>query len=232
MDSLVFELVGPAGAGKTAVLHALSRLTPVVRTGMRINRVRQLPVVAWSMFALTPAIIETIFADARQLWPGVRHLGRLRYLATEVARAHASCHEAILLDEGPLFSLGRLSAFLHATEGKGPLARQWKNEVERWGRLLDGLIVLDAPNDVLAERIRRRPKDHAVKNASTREVFEFLDRYRAAYRDIADRLTGGGQVRIVHFDTSTAPVEAIASEALNALNGWGVRAAATANRGI
>lgn len=232
MTSLVFELLGPAGVGKTAILHAISRMAPSVRTGLRINRIRQLPLIAWSMITLTPAIVETMFGDARQLWPGMRHMGRLRWLSAEVGRAHASGHEAILLDEGPLFSLGRLSVFLHAAEGAGPMARQWNAEVARWSGLLDGVIVLDAPNEILAQRIRRRSKDHEVKDGSDREVFDFLDRYRAAYRDIVARLTVSGQLQIVHFDTSATPIDRIASDVLNALNGWGVRtAAATANRG-
>ena len=233
MNSLVFELVGPAGVGKTVMLHAITRLAPVLRTGLRIDRMRQFPAIAWSTVALTPAILETMFTDTRQLWSGIRHMGRLRSLAPEVARAHGVGHDAILLDEGPVFSLGRLSVFNHAGVGSGPLARQWNSEVDRWSRLLDGVIMLDAPNAVLAERIRRRSKAHEVKNGSDGEVFEFLDRYRAAYHAIVDRLMASGQLQIVHFDTSTTPIERIATEALTALNGWGFQSAVpTAHRGI
>ncbi len=233
MNSLVFELVGPAGVGKTAVLHAISRLAPAVRTGLRIDRIRQLPVIAWSMVALTPAMAEMMIVDSRQLWPGVRHLGRLRSLSTELARARTHApDEPILLDEGPVFSLGRLSVFQHAAEGTGLLGRQWRSEVARWSRLLDGIIVLDARNEILAERIRQRPKPHEVKASSDREVFAFLDRYRDAYRDLVARLTASGQVQTVEFDTGTTPVEAIAAGVLTALDGWGVRSGVVAaNRG-
>lgn len=233
MNSLVFELVGPAGVGKTAVLHAISRLAPALRTGLRIDRIRQLPVIAWSMVALTPAVAEMMIVDPRQLWPGMRHLGRLRSLTTELAHARTLApHEAILLDEGPVFSLGRLSVFQHAGEGTGVLARQWRSEVAHWSRVLDGVIVLDARNDVLAERIRQRPKPHEVKASSDREAFAFLDRYRNAYRDIVARLTASGQVQTIEFDTSTTPVEAIAAGVLTALDGWGVPSGvATAHRG-
>ena len=232
VNSLVFELVGPAGVGKTAVLRAIAGLAPLVRTGVRIERLRQLPALAWSMIALTPAMVEILFADPRSFGSAMRHLGRLRALPIDVVRARASGHEAILLDEGPVFSLGRLSVFHQADQGSGALARTWRTEVDRWSTLLNGIVLLDARNEVLAERIRRRPKAHQVKAGSDREVFEFLDRYRVAYRDIASRLTAGGRVQMVEFDTTTTPIEQVATDTLAALSNWGARSPAPAYRGI
>jgi len=220
MSSLVFELVGPAGVGKTAVLHAIAQLAPLLRTGIRIDRVRRLPVITWSLVALTPALVDLLFSDAHLFWPGLRHLGRLRTLPAEISRAQASRHRAILLDEGPVFSLGRLSVFHNAATGRGPLARQWHQEVARWSTRLSGVVLLDAPNAILAERIRRRVKPHPVKGADDREVHAFLDRYRAAYHDIVRRLTADGRVRIVEFDTATATIQQVAADTLSALDRW------------
>lgn len=232
MTSLVVELVGPAGVGKTAVLRAMARLAPLVRSGVRIDRVRRLPTISWSIVVLTPALVDMFFTDARRFWPGFRHLSRLRTLPAEIARAQASRHPAILLDEGPVFSLGRLSVFHYAATGRGSLARRWSHEVTRWGSLLSGVIFLDARNDVLAERIRRRVKPHQVKGEGDREVNEFLDRYRAAYQDILGRLTAGGRVQIVELDTTTAGIEQVAADALTALDGWSRRpGVAMADRG-
>lgn len=223
VNQLVVEFVGPAGAGKTAVLRAIARLAPLVRTGVRIDRLRRLPVLTWGVVALTPVLIDMAFTDARGLWPGLRHLGRLRTLPAEIAHARASNHRAILLDEGPVFSLGRLSVFHNAAAGNGLLARQWHSEVTRWRALLSGIVLLDARNDVLTGRIRGRVKDHPVKNRSDREVGEFLDRYRAAYREVVTRLTADGRVQLVELDTSTAPIERVAADALSALDDWSRR---------
>ena len=232
LSPLVFELVGPAGVGKTAVLRAIARLAPLIRTGVRIDRMRQLPAITWSLLALTPALADMFFADARRFWPGLRHLSRLRTLPAAIARAQASGHRAILLDEGPVFSLGRLSVFHYAATGRGSLARLWNHELARWSTVLSGIVFLDARNDVLSERIHRRAKPHQVKNRGDREVNEFLDGYRAAYQAILGRLTADRRVEIVEIDTTTATIEQVAADALTAIDGWSRRFdAATANQG-
>jgi shikimate kinase len=227
----VIELIGPAGAGKTGLLRAVAELAPSVRTGLRLDRVRAVPVIAWHAIALTPATVDMLFTDARWMWTGLRHLWRLRAFPSLLEHAGGSGHQTILLDEGPVFSLGRLSVFQRAHEGSGWLARAWTAEVERWSKRLAAVVLLDADNEVLAQRIRNRAKQHPVKHRSDREILEFLDSYRAAYRDIATRLIAGGRVRMIELDTTSRPFEDIAADVVNALDGWAVRPeSATAQR--
>lgn len=227
----VIELVGPAGAGKTGLLRAIAQRGPHVRTGVRLDRVRTMPLVAWHAVTLMPATLELFFAEPRWLGSGLRHLWRLGAFPAELERARGSRHQTILLDEGPVFSLGRLSVFQRANEGSGWLAREWNAEVVRWSKILTGVILLDADNEALAQRIRNRPKQHAVKDGSDPEVFGFLDRYRAAYREIATRLTAGGRVKILEFDTTRQPFDEIATDIVTALDRWAVRCEpATAQR--
>ncbi|MGH7427105.1 MAG: AAA family ATPase [Candidatus Methylomirabilaceae bacterium] len=198
---LIVELVGPAGAGKTALLRAISARDTTVRSGLRIERLPLLPIILWHTLALAPAAVD-LFAENYRTWsPGMRHLVRLRTLHPALAREAGSGSRAIILDEGPLFSLTRLSVFQNADLGHGALAREWRAELARWTTELDVVVWLDAPDHVLSERIRGRDKEHPVKDATEREVTDFLGRYRSAYQGLLDRVLAAGRVRLVKIRT-------------------------------
>lgn len=214
---LIVELVGPAGAGKTALLRALSARDPSVRSGLRIERLQLLPLILWYALVLAPVAIQLFAEHPRSWWPGVRHLVRLRTLHPALAREAGSGSRAIILDEGPLFSLTRLSVFQNADLGHGGLAREWRAELARWTKELDVVVWLDAPDQVLSERIRGRDKEHPVKDGSEREVTEFFGRYRSAYLGVMDRVRAAGRVRVVKIQTNENTTDRIAETILGAL---------------
>jgi thymidylate kinase len=147
----------------------------------------------------------------------MRQLVRLRTLHPALAREAKSGNRAIILDEGPLFSLTRLSIFQKADVGHGALAREWRAELARWTTELDVVVWLDAPDHVLSERIRSRDKDHMVKDATEQEVTEFLGRYRSAYEGLLDRVRAAGRVRVVKIQTHENTTDHIAEIILAAL---------------
>lgn len=210
----VVELVGPAGAGKTALLRALGA-DPRVRAGVHIDRIRLFPVLLLHAARFLPLAIGLLTRGREHAWRGLLHFVRLRALPRTIARAAAAGDiDVILLDEGPVFSLGRLSVFQEADRRGGLPARAWHAELARWASLLDAVIWIDAPDVVLAERIRTRTKQHQIKGGTDAEMAGFLARYRQAYREIRERLTGGGRIKMVQLDTSGLAVEAAAERVL------------------
>jgi hypothetical protein len=205
---VLVELVGPAGAGKTAVLRALAN-EPQVQAGIRIDRFRYFPHLMGHALPLLPTVLELARRQPRRAWLGALHLVRLRTLPAvlaHAARAHPG--QTLVLDEGPVFSLGRLRVTVQATAADTQLARQWHAELTRWAQRLDLVVWIDADNPVLAMRIRRRDKAHQVKEAGDLATYEFLDRYRRAYREILAQLTAAGRVRVVELNTTHEPVDA------------------------
>ncbi len=214
---LIVELVGPAGAGKTAALRALGQRADSVQPGLRIDRLRYLPIIIWHTLALASTGFELLEESPRSWWPGMRHLVRLRTLHAVLAREASPSHRAIILDEGPVFSLSRLSMFQNASLGNGRLARAWRTILDRWAGTLDVVIWLDAPDPVLAQRIRSRSKFHQVKEATDQQLYEFLGRYRSAYREVLARLTAAGHVRLVEMDTDGESADQAAAKILAVL---------------
>ena len=214
---LIVELVGPAGAGKTALLRAIGGRDEHIRPGLRIDRLRFLPMMVRHTIALAPTGFELMRRSPRSWWPAMRHLLRLRTLPGVLARETSPAYRAIMLDEGPVFSLSRLSVFHDACMGNGRLARAWRTALDAWAVGLDAIVWLDAPNPVLAQRIRGRVKAHRVKDKTDREVFEFLDRYRSAFREVLTRLTTTSRVRLVWVDTAAESVDQAATRILDVL---------------
>jgi hypothetical protein len=219
--TLIAELVGPAGAGKTAILRALGQRDENIRPGLRIDRLRSLPMMIRFAIGLAPTAFEVMRRSPRSWRPAMLHLLRLRTLPGVLSRGTSPAYRAIVLDEGPLFSLSRLSVFHEANTGQGRLALGWETALDYWAGALDTVIWLDAPNEVLWQRIRHRSKEHQVKDKSEREVFEFLDRYRSAYREVLTRLTTIGRVQLTWVDTAAESVDQAAARILDALGQMG-----------
>jgi len=218
---MIVELVGPAGAGKTTVLRALGRRDKSIRAGLHIDRLRSLPAMARQGLTLAPASFELLRQSPRSWLSGMVHLLRLRTLHPVLGREALPAYRAIVLDEGPVFSLTRLSAFHSAGHGEGRLAREWGRELERWAGALTAVFWLDAPNLVLLDRIRSRPKDHRIKTKTLREAYDFLDRYRSAYLEVLDRMTAIGLVRVVGLDATGESADQAAAGILAALDQLG-----------
>ncbi len=146
----------------------------------------------------------------------MQHLLRLRTLHTRLAQEAARPYQAIVLDEGPVFSLCRLRLFRKATH-RITRPQGWSTTLSPWGGVLDLVIWLDAPDLVLAQRIRNRPKDHEVKDSTERDIHEFLGRFRSTYREILTEMTADGRMQVVEFDTARDSADQIADAALAAM---------------
>lgn len=208
---LVVELVGPAGAGKTAVLRALRHQDKGLRTGIRIDRMRSLPMITRHALTLAPVGLGLIRKSGRWWRSSLQHLLRLRTLGTLLRRPQAGTGHAIVLDEGPVFSLCRLLLFQRRTQGDAALPGEWLQEVAQWAGTIDLVVWLDAPDPILAQRIRDRAKAHQVKDASPAETVQFLQRFRSAYRETLNRLASGGRSVVVAIDTASAPPDHVAA---------------------
>ncbi|MEZ4656458.1 MAG: hypothetical protein R2911_02695 [Caldilineaceae bacterium] len=125
--------------------------------------------------------------------------------------------ESLLIDQGPIFEMATLRAF-------GPerlLAPQhdswWTTRYQQWAATLDLIVWLEAPAEILMERIRSREKWHAVKDGSLADMQDYLQRYQTAYEHVVSQLTAQHSIAVLTFDTSTISTAAITSEILDQL---------------
>jgi hypothetical protein len=121
----------------------------------------------------------------------------------------------IVLDQGPTYTAARLrEAGARALPG-GAWDRWWSDALDRVAATLDLIVMLDAPDPVLAARIGERPKEHAAKGVPPTAAARAIDDVRLALEaTVADLIDRG--VHVVHLD-ARLPREQVASRGLSAI---------------
>ena len=133
----------------------------------------------------------------------------------------SSGQDVTLLDHGPIFQLATLHGFGSGSLPARLLRRSWANILRQWADTLDIVIWLNAPDDLLAKRIRTRETWHILQKASDQEALEYLSRYRASFEHVIAELTAMNEMMVLRFDTSHDSPQYIADQVLETLKGIG-----------
>ncbi len=199
---LLVELVGPPGVGKSTISEALLRRDDRIQARPLPRRRAYAGVLGWNLLA-----VVTMALRHRMLrrfgGEGLRALTYLRALP-RILEANSS-DGVVVFDQGPIFLLTRPPTLDERLTG-------WHTRaLATWDALLDVIVVLDAPDAVLIDRINTRSKEHRVKGSYAGTAAAFLAQSRAVY----DAAIGGlGQhasnATILRFDTSRhSPAEVV-----------------------
>lgn len=201
----VVELAGPAGAGKTTVARALVRSLPGARLGSPPGRLATIR----SVVTTAPVLLASRSLAAPGRWWSEAELRSVGYLlAWQHELRDAVAGGPLLLDHGPVFRLAMLVAGQPQALRHPVFGPWWWRTATTWGRLLDMVVVLDAPTDDLIARIEARPREHRVRGADPREVERFVDAYRVAFDQVL-RVVSHEGTPVVRVDTA-APPEVVA----------------------
>jgi hypothetical protein len=190
----VIELLGAPAAGKSGLAAALGTApgTVVVKDHHR----RDLPALLGGVARAWPVLLADPPPDTSRLrWTA--WAGRLTAAPALVAHHGGTDGRLVILDQGPAYTLGRMLDVRRGRRG----SHWWYRQACATGRLLDLLVVLDAAPDVLAGRLRGRPKDHRASDLDLPRTTGYLAAEQQICRAVADAVGRAG-ARVLQLDTS------------------------------
>jgi deoxyadenosine/deoxycytidine kinase len=215
---MVAEIVGPAGAGKSTLTQVLRERDGSLRTGLSVWGLPPALLCLNAVLSL-PRFVGLYRSRGRIRRDEVKLIVRLSALHQLLGRESYKNYRTLLLDEGTIFALVKLLAFGDKVNSSGSgrsnhLDAWTQSLLHRWARRLDAVIWLDAPDEILAERIRSRGKAHRVKDKSDEEIYAFLARYRDSYERVISELTARHGLKVIRFSTESHSLEEVADQIL------------------
>jgi shikimate kinase len=204
------ELVGPAGVGKSTLAETLVNDARLFRRCVSLWGLPRRHLLS-SAFEVAPVVATAAAARHPLRRPEIEQMLRVDALRSLIDRITAGDDDVVLADEGPVFALAWFEVFFGRNGDRG--WSEWKRRVfEEWGPRIALVVYLDAPDDVLARRIRTRAKPHLVKDRSDAEIAGFTTVFRTAFHRVLTTLGVESGVPVVHWPVDERPAEQSAKQ--------------------
>jgi shikimate kinase len=214
------EILGIAGSGKSTLAHLLARDPGLEMAGfIHARRPAHLLQIVRGIPRLLPILASGLTSSPRISWPESKLLVYVSRWERVLSRQTRGTGTTLVFDQGPLYAMVRLQAEAKPFTTRRSFATWREEALERWANELDGVVWLDAPDDVLWSRINERSQGHKQKGVETGAGHRFIARYRHAFEDVLRAMEELGGPQIVRFDTGAASATQIAEKVQRLLEG-------------
>ena len=216
---MVVEIIGLAGSGKSTLAGALCNHDERIVAGRRFApaALNNMPFfIRHLLWSLPPLVLQSC-GGRRITGREVKRMITLQGWHGVLQRQAAGNDVAIILDQGPIFKLTNLHGFGPEWFRRQRFESWWNRMFRRWASVLDAVIWLDAPRDVLIERIHSRGTWHSLQGKSAAATEDFLSTYHKSSQHVISRLLTNNQFDVLRFDTSRQSSQQIADTALELL---------------
>jgi deoxyadenosine/deoxycytidine kinase len=193
------EIVGPPGAGKTSLLSVLVESQPELEPIHEWRQLRFYPSFASNAIGLLPFFLFQWMARQPLSRRDMERMIRLHASRTITENLE---DEIVVLDQGPIYTLATLHLSASRPTNSSSFENRWKQVAQRWAGLLDTVVFLEAPGDVLLQRILDRSKPHFLKSQTGVDKLEWLNVLSATLKRTVDIFQEHSGLTVLRFDTS------------------------------
>ncbi len=214
----LIEMVGIGGAGKSTLLKALQQRNEKIQTLPLPNKTRYMPVMAKLLGVWFPLYLMK-YRQGR--WLTMEEIRNIGYLDTWLGyiRSQVRARDlTVVLDPGSVYWLSALQEFGPALTRAPYFQRWWENKLDQWSSALDVIVWLEAPNELLLQRVLARQEWHEAKYQSPQVALEYFERYRIWYQKMIARMTHRKNIKVFHYRTDRISTEQMAEEVFSTVD--------------
>jgi hypothetical protein len=218
MQPIIIELVGIGGAGKSSLRRVLKEINPRIQLVGPPNKLYYLP------FLLSKVLKWRIIHLCRyrhSRWFNLQETRLLFYLGTWLPYLQRKAKKEniiIILDPGPVYWLSALREFGPDIVRSPFFLFWWREALVLWAGALSLLIYLDAPNELLLERILSRAEWHEAKQQTKNDALNYFSRYRKWNDFLTQLMNRYGNLDVYKFQTHKWPTRVIVDKLVTHIN--------------
>jgi thymidylate kinase len=214
---LIIEMVGIAGAGKTTLREVLRQRNGRIQFRIPPGKPRYIPFLSRHTFRWLPLYLGKHRHSRWFTWKEIQQMGYLETWIPYLRRQALAKGIVVVLDPGSVYWLTALREFGPEIARSQQYERWWNTMFRQWAAALDGIIWLDAPDELLYARILARDEWHEIKEQSQKEARGDFVRYRAQYGRIIAAMTAQSGLKVFHFHTDQISSEQMADRVLSVM---------------
>ncbi len=206
---MLMELVGVAGSGKSTLRKMLKEMNP------QIDMVAPPPKLEY----LFPVV--KIYLKWLPMY--LRHYSKTRWFTTKeikimcyldcwlpyLRRCAVERDMVVVLDPGSIFWLTALKTFGPEISRDPKFQDWWEMMRKKWMSAVDIFVWLDAPTEILIQRVQNRQEWHESKSMTHDETVKSFDLYRKGYGELTDLISQRRKNHILKFRTDQVSAEVI-----------------------
>lgn len=218
---LIIEIVGVAGAGKSTLYKFLKERNPKITKVTPPSKIWYAKFLFNCYFRWYPIYLRKYRSDR---WFTLKEIRIMGYLETWLPYLRKNAIEndwIITLDPGSIYWLTELKSFGPAIMEDKVLNTWWSMMKSRWVNALDIVIWLDAPTDLLFERVMAREEWHESKELTKEEAMTSFAKFREGYLSLYNQILEVRKNHVYYFRTDQKSTREIADEVC--ASGWILR---------
>lgn len=218
---LILEIVGVAGAGKSTLYKLLRERNPKITKPEPPFKLKYTRYMIYTYLYWYPIYVKKYAKDRWFNWTEIRNMGYLETWQPYLRKQAIEKDLIMILDPGSIYWLTQLKGFGPAITKDERYLAWWEKMKTRWLNSLDIVIWLDAPSDLLFERVLTRGEWHESMSMGKEDVLSSFTRYREGYSQLYNQILQVRKNHIYHFRTDQISSQEIADAVCS--SGWILR---------